>query len=82
MDSEHNSVRNADTDALALLGKKQVLKRRFGFLSIFGFAMCELYVGNSSRNLLTGPQQWWPCRSRLRIPHSMAFYSLGLYRDF
>lgn len=42
MDSEHNSVRNADTDALALLGKKQVLKRRFGFLSIFGFAMCEL----------------------------------------
>lgn len=31
-----------DTQALALLGKKQVLKRRFGFWSLFGFAVCEL----------------------------------------
>jgi len=33
-----------DTDSarLALLGKKEVLKRRFGFWSIFGFAVCEL----------------------------------------
>lgn len=31
-----------DTDTLALLGKKQVLKRRFGLLSIFSFAICEL----------------------------------------
>jgi amino acid transporter len=31
-----------DEGALALLGKKQVLKRRFGFISLFGFAVCEL----------------------------------------
>lgn len=31
-----------DEQALARLGKKQVLKRRFGFLSIVGFAMTEL----------------------------------------
>jgi amino acid transporter len=31
-----------DSRALALLGKKQVLKRRFGFWSLFGFAVCEL----------------------------------------
>jgi len=40
--AERNSERNADSDVLALLGKKQVLKRRFGLISIFGFAMCEL----------------------------------------
>jgi amino acid transporter len=32
----------SDDDRLALLGKKQVLKRRFGFWSLFGFAVCEL----------------------------------------
>ncbi|KAJ5126555.1 hypothetical protein N7448_007334 [Penicillium atrosanguineum] len=31
-----------DEQALARLGKKQVLKRRFGFFSIVGFAMAEL----------------------------------------
>ncbi|KAF2098206.1 amino acid transporter [Rhizodiscina lignyota] len=31
-----------DTDTLAKLGKKQVLKRRFGFWSLFAFAICEL----------------------------------------
>ncbi|KAJ5818168.1 hypothetical protein N7474_003759 [Penicillium riverlandense] len=31
-----------DAQALARLGKKQVLKRRFGFVSIVGFAMAEL----------------------------------------
>ncbi|OAP59965.1 hypothetical protein AYL99_04967 [Fonsecaea erecta] len=31
-----------DINTLALLGKKQVLKRRFGFWSLFGFAVCEL----------------------------------------
>jgi len=37
-------LRTSDSDegALALLGKKQVLKRRFGFWSLFGFAVCEL----------------------------------------
>ena len=32
----------SDSETLARLGKKQVLKRRFGFWSIFGFACCEL----------------------------------------
>lgn len=34
--------KSADDQALARLGKKQVLKRRFGFWSLFGFAVCEL----------------------------------------
>ena len=42
MDAERNSEKNADSDRLALLGKKQVLKRRFGLVAIFGFAVCEL----------------------------------------
>ncbi|RMZ78512.1 hypothetical protein DV737_g3806, partial [Chaetothyriales sp. CBS 132003] len=37
-----SSTVSSDTDTLALLGKKQVLKRRFGFWSLFGFAVCEL----------------------------------------
>lgn len=32
----------ADSDVLALLGKKQVLKRRFSFWTMFAFAVCEL----------------------------------------
>lgn len=36
---DSSSVKHADSDTLALLGKKQVLKRRFGFLSLFGFAV-------------------------------------------
>jgi choline transport protein len=42
MDTERLNENNADAARLALLGKKQVLKRRFGFISIFGFAVCEL----------------------------------------
>lgn len=33
---------STDSDTLALLGKKQVLKRRFGFWSLLAFAVCEL----------------------------------------
>jgi choline transport protein len=33
---------STDSDTLALLGKTQVLKRRFGFWSLFAFAVCEL----------------------------------------
>ncbi|KAJ6151601.1 hypothetical protein N7470_007198 [Penicillium chermesinum] len=40
MKTDH--VEPDDTQALARLGKKQVLKRRFGFFSIVGFAMAEL----------------------------------------
>jgi len=34
-----SSVNIGDSETLAMLGKKQVLKRRFGFLSLFGFAV-------------------------------------------
>lgn len=37
-----NKPTSRDSDVLALLGKKQVLKRRFGFWSLLGFAICEL----------------------------------------
>ncbi|KIX02360.1 uncharacterized protein Z518_08301 [Rhinocladiella mackenziei CBS 650.93] len=36
------AIDDTDRNTLALLGKKQVLKRRFGFWSLFGFAVCEL----------------------------------------
>ncbi|CAI7678880.1 unnamed protein product [Penicillium pancosmium] len=42
MNSDSGLERTDDQAALARLGKKQVLKRRFGFLSIVGFAMAEL----------------------------------------
>ena len=42
MDNHLGHVITSDSDTLALLGKKQVLKRRFGFWSLFGFAVCEL----------------------------------------
>ena len=38
----HGSVEETDSAVLAMLGKKQVLKRRFSFISMFGFAVCEL----------------------------------------
>jgi choline transport protein len=41
-ESDRASEKTTDSATLALLGKKQVLKRRFGFWSIFGFACCEL----------------------------------------
>jgi len=37
-----NSVQDGDIATLALLGKKQVLKRRFAFSTLFAFAVCEL----------------------------------------
>jgi choline transport protein len=37
-----NELKLADSATLAMLGKKQVLKRRFAFISLFGFAVCEL----------------------------------------
>ena len=40
--SDHGSLHTADDAMLAMLGKKQVLKRRFSFLTLFGFAVCEL----------------------------------------
>lgn len=39
---EASSVKHGDVSTLALLGKKQVLKRRFSLLSLFAFAACEL----------------------------------------
>ena len=42
VDLRLNKAASRDSDTLALLGKKQVLKRRFGFWSLLGFAICEL----------------------------------------
>lgn len=39
---DSNSTISSDSQILARLGKKQVLKRRFGFWSLFAFAVCEL----------------------------------------
>lgn len=40
--SDRGSLHTADDAMLAMLGKKQVLKRRFSFFTLFGFAVCEL----------------------------------------
>lgn len=40
--SDSGSVKYGDASTLAQLGKKQVLKRRFSFLTLFAFAACEL----------------------------------------
>ena len=40
--ADHDSLHTADDAMLAMLGKKQVLKRRFSLLTLFGFAVCEL----------------------------------------
>ncbi|KAK3116738.1 hypothetical protein LTR53_002571 [Teratosphaeriaceae sp. CCFEE 6253] len=37
-----SQLQQTDSATLALLGKKQVLQRRFSFLSLFAFAVCEL----------------------------------------
>ncbi len=37
-----STLGQTDDATLALLGKKQVLKRRFSFTSLFAFAVCEL----------------------------------------
>lgn len=42
MQPSRKTSKSADDQALARLGKQQVLKRRFGFWSLFGFAVCEL----------------------------------------
>jgi len=36
-----------DTETLARLGKRQVLRRRFYFWSLFAFAVCELITWES-----------------------------------
>jgi choline transport protein len=40
--TDHGIIHTADDAMLAMLGKKQVLKRRFSFFTLFGFAVCEL----------------------------------------
>jgi len=42
MDESISASKSDDSAVLALLGKKQVLTRRFGFTSLFAFAVCEL----------------------------------------
>ncbi|KAI1373486.1 amino acid/polyamine transporter I [Hypoxylon crocopeplum] len=52
----------SDSRGLARLGKSQVLKRRFGFLSIFGFSCCILATGtkNHIRKLTVRSQNGGP----------------------
>ncbi|EMC93695.1 hypothetical protein BAUCODRAFT_251202 [Baudoinia panamericana UAMH 10762] len=52
---DDSSVRTADSATLALLGKKQVLKRRFAFVSIFAFAVCELITWETVLALFSQP---------------------------
>ncbi|QIX00189.1 hypothetical protein AMS68_005706 [Peltaster fructicola] len=40
--ADSTSLHSTDSATLALLGKKQVLTRRFGLVSLIGFAVCEL----------------------------------------
>lgn len=47
--------KTADSAVLALLGKKQVLKRRFAFISLFGFAVCELITWETVLALFSQP---------------------------
>lgn len=42
-----------DSAMLASLGKKQVLKRRFAFISLFGFAVCELITWETVLSLFS-----------------------------
>lgn len=44
---------STDSETLARLGKKQVLKRRFGFWSLFAFAICELITWETVLALFT-----------------------------
>ncbi|KXT07565.1 hypothetical protein AC578_10197 [Pseudocercospora eumusae] len=46
---------STDSAALALLGKKQVLKRRFGIFTLFGFAVCELITWETVLALFSEP---------------------------
>ncbi|GAB7363675.1 hypothetical protein MBLNU230_g4245t1 [Neophaeotheca triangularis] len=47
------SLQETDSATLALLGKKQVLKRRFGFFSLFAFAVCELITWETTLALFS-----------------------------
>lgn len=53
MDPERSSEKDVDVDRLALLGKKQVLKRRFGLISITAFATCELVTWETVLSLFS-----------------------------
>ena len=47
--------KTADSAVLAQLGKKQVLKRRFAFVSVFAFAVCELITWETVLALFSEP---------------------------
>jgi hypothetical protein len=42
-----------DREAIRTLGKRQILKRRFGFWSLFAFATCELITWETVLALLS-----------------------------
>ena len=53
--AESTSLHSTDSATLALLGKKQVLKRRFGALSLIAFAVCELITWETVFALFSQP---------------------------
>lgn len=52
---DDTSLHSTDSATLALLGKKQVLKRRFGLVSLIGFAVCELITWETVLALFSEP---------------------------
>ncbi|KAF2774303.1 amino acid transporter [Teratosphaeria nubilosa] len=48
-----DSIHTTDSATLALLGKKQVLKRRFSLITLFAFAVCELVTWETVLSLFS-----------------------------
>ncbi|XDG03760.1 hypothetical protein ABKA04_003375 [Annulohypoxylon sp. FPYF3050] len=68
-----------DAQGLARLGKSQVLKRRFGFLSIFGFSCCILATWESALasvrkvSVSNAELKLWKTKNRFRWLTSLAW---------
>ena len=52
---EHDNAILRDEDTLNLLGKREILKRRFNFWSLFAFAVCELITWETVLALISQP---------------------------
>lgn len=55
VDERVPSIETGDTAVLAALGKKQVLKRRFAFTTLFAFAVCELITWETVLAIFSEP---------------------------
>lgn len=85
--AERNNAQTADSDILASLGKKQVLKRRFGLVSIFGFAICELITWETVLALFSqgldngGRKSYSPSNPRILLQKSSRAFQRDLLYD-